>query len=194
MQSSSYRACQARARGHPHRGRYRVRISDAPDPGDRQAADRGARSQPRLSRPGRSAVRLSARWRRAHHRLRQDHAGRDHGGRDREHSGDRAFGRPDAQRLVEGRTLRLRHRHVARAPGLCGRHDRLSRIHRHGGFLRAFDRALQHHGHGIDHECAGRSARHEPARLRRYSGALPRARRRSPIRPDCARSRSCART
>ena len=128
VQPSSSRACQTRARRHPHRGRHRVRISDAPDPGNRQAADRGARPQPRLSWPRRSAVRLSARRRRAHHRLRQDHAGRDHGGRDREHSGDRAFGRPDAQRLVEGRALRLRHcRCGARArpmpPARIGYHE-----------------------------------------------------------------------
>ncbi len=49
------------------------------------------------------------------------------------------------------------------------------RLHRHGGVVGALDRALQHHGHGIHHECAGRSARHESARLRGHSGALPRA-------------------
>jgi hypothetical protein len=46
----------------------------ASDPGNRQAPDRGARPQPRLSRPRRGAVRLSDRRRRADDRLRQDHA------------------------------------------------------------------------------------------------------------------------
>ena len=58
----------------------------------------------------------------------------------------------------------------------------------------AVGRPLQHHGHRLDHECAGRSARHVAAGLRRDPGAVPRA------RPDrlrdrpCARSRSCTRT
>ena len=89
--------------------RHRVRVPGASDPGDRQAPDRGARPQPRLSRPGRGAVRLSARRRRADDRLRQDHAGLPDGGGDRQHAGDRAVRRPDAQRLVERRALRLRH-------------------------------------------------------------------------------------
>ena len=66
----------ARPRGHPRGGRRRLRVPGASDPGDRQAADRLARPQPRLSRPGRDALRLSARRRRADHRLRQDHARR----------------------------------------------------------------------------------------------------------------------
>ena len=41
----------------------------------------------------------------------------DHGGGDREHPGDRALRRPDAQRLVEGRARGLRH-------GRCGRRAR----------------------------------------------------------------------
>ena len=90
-----------------------------PDPGDRQAADRGARPQPRLSRSGRSALRLSPRRRRAHHRLRQDHAGLHHGGGDSEYSGHRAVRRTDAQRLV-GRARR------APAPW-CGKRARSSR-------------------------------------------------------------------
>ena len=67
-------------------------------------------------------------------------------------------------------------------------------VHRHRRGLGAVDRPLQHHGHGLDHECAGRGARHVAARLRRDPGALSRARRRSPTRPACARSRSCTRT
>ena len=51
------------------------RVPGPPDPGDRQAADRGAGPQPRLPGAGRGAVRLPARWRGADHRLRQDHAG-----------------------------------------------------------------------------------------------------------------------
>ncbi len=44
-------------------GGIRARIPGASDPGNRQAADRGARSQPRVSRPGRSrstAIRSTA--------------------------------------------------------------------------------------------------------------------------------------
>ena len=40
----------------------------------------------------------------------------------------------------------------------------------------AVDRPLQHHGHGLDHERAGRSARHVAAGLRGHPGALSRAR------------------
>ena len=40
----------------------------------------------------------------------------------------------------------------------------------------AVGRPLQHHGHRLDHERAGRGARHVAARLRRDPGAVPRAR------------------
>ncbi len=88
------------------------RVPGPSDPGDRQAADRRARPQPRLSRPGRGALRLSARRRGADHRLRQDHAGLHHGGGDGQHPGDRALRRADAERLVQGRAHRLRHDRV----------------------------------------------------------------------------------
>ena len=88
------------ARRHPRGRRHRDGISDASDPGNRQAADRGARPQPRLSRPGRNPVRLSARRRGADHRLRQDHAGLPDGGGDRQYARHRAVGRPDAERLA----------------------------------------------------------------------------------------------
>ena len=78
--------------------------------------------------------------------------------------------------------------------GHGGRRDRLRGVHRHRRVVGAVDRPLQHHGHGLDHECAGRSARHVAARLRRDPGALSRARRRSPTTPACAPSRSCAKT
>ena len=77
--------------------------------------------------------------------------------------------------------------------GPGGRPDRLQGIHRHRRLVGAVGRPLQHHGHRLDHECAGRGARHVAARLRRDPGALSRARARSPTRPACARSRSCAR-
>ena len=121
------RTGRARARGHPRRRRHRLRISLPSDPGNRQAADRGARPQPRLSRPGRGAVRLSARRRRADDRLRQDHAGLHHGGGDGEHPGDRALRRADAERLVEGRARRLRHRGVEGARGTGRRPHRRPR-------------------------------------------------------------------
>ena len=127
-------------------------------------------------------------------RLRQDHAGLHHGGRDREHPGDRALRRADAQRLVEGRARRLRHGGLEGARGAGRRPDRLRGVHRHRGLVGAVGRPLQHHGHGLDHERARRGARHVAAGLRRDPGALPRARRRSPTRPACARSRWCGRT
>ena len=105
--------------------RPRLRIPGASDPGDRQASDRGARPQPRLSRPCRGALRLSARRRRADDRLRQDHAGLHHGRGDGQHPGDRAVRRPDAERLVEGRALRLRHHRLEGARMACRRRDRL---------------------------------------------------------------------
>ena len=149
----------------------------ASDPGNRQAPDRRARPQPRLSRPGRDPVRLSARRRRADDRLRQDHAGLHHGGGDREHPGDRAVRRADAQRLVEGRAPhRLRHGGVAGARGPRRRQDQLPGVHRPRRLLGAVDRPLQHDGHGLDHERARRGARHVAAGLRRDPGAVPRAR------------------
>ena len=55
------------------------------------------------------------------------------------------------------------------------------------GLLGAVGRPLQHHGHRLDHELAGRSARHVAARLRRDPRALPRA------RPDRLRDRQAHR-
>ncbi len=52
----------------------------------------------------------------------------------------------------------------------------LQGVHRHRCRFRAVDRPLQHHGHRVDHERAGRSARHVAARLRRDPGAVSRAR------------------
>ena len=120
VQPPSPAARRARARRHPRRRRHRIRVSVPSDPGDRQAPDRRARSQPRLSGPGRDPVRVPDRRRGADHRLRQDHAGLPDGGRDREHPGDRALGRADAQRLVEGRARRLRHRGLEGARGAGG--------------------------------------------------------------------------
>ena len=90
VQSSSSRACRARARRRARGRRHRAGVSGASDSGDRQAADRRPGSQSRLPRPGRGAVRLSARRRRADDRLRQDHAGVLDGRRDGESAGDRA--------------------------------------------------------------------------------------------------------
>ncbi len=49
------------------------------------------------------------------------------GGRDREHPGDRAVRRADAERLVEGRARRLRHHRVVGAPGTRRRHASTTR-------------------------------------------------------------------
>ncbi len=56
------------------------------------------------------------------------------------------------------------------------------RLHRARRLLGALDRLLQHHGHGHDHELAGRGAGHAAARLGRDPGALSRPRRRWPTR------------
>ena len=65
--------------------------------------------------------------------------------------------------------------------------DRLRAVHRARRLLGALGRPLQHHGHGLDDELAGRGARHEPARLRRDPRAAPRA------RPDRLRDRQAHR-
>src|SRR5216684_2613796 len=82
--------------GHPCRRRHCHGISDAPDPGDRQAPDRGARPQPRLSRAGGNPVRLPAGRRGPDHGLRQDHPRLPDGGGDGQFAGDRAVGLAEA--------------------------------------------------------------------------------------------------
>ena len=109
VQPPPSRPRRADPRGHSRDRRHRHRIPGPSDPGNRQASDRRARPQPRLSRPGRDIVRLSDRRRRPHHRLRQDDAGLRDGGGDGEHSRHRAVGRADAQRLAQGRAHRLGH-------------------------------------------------------------------------------------
>ena len=76
----------------------------------------------------------------------------------------------------------------------CRRRDRLRGVHRAGRLVGAVARPLQHHGHGLDHELAGRGARHVAARLRRDPRARTGARGRSPTRPASASSRWCGRT
>ena len=149
-----------------------------PDPGDGQASDRHAGSQPCLSRPGRDAVRLPDRRRGADDRLRQDHAVPADGGGHGEHPGHRAFGRPDAQRLVQGPAHRLRHDQVGSQEAQVGRQDRLEGVCRTRRLLRAVAGLLQHHGHGHDDELAGRGARHDAAGFGRHS------RRAQGTRPD----------
>ena len=83
------RSASRRASGT--RGGVRPRVPHAPAAGDRQAADRRARPQPRVPGPGRGPARLPARRRGADDRLRQDDAGRADGRRHREHPRDRCF-------------------------------------------------------------------------------------------------------
>ena len=137
--------------------------------------DRRARPQPRLSRPRRDPLRLSDRRRGAHHRLRQDHALAADGGRHRRHPGHRAVRRADAQRLVPRRAHGLGHHRLEGAADVRHRRDQLRGVRRAGRLLGALARPLQHHGHGLDHELAGRGARHVAAGLRGH----PRARTRS---------------
>ena len=117
-----------------------------------------------------------ARRRGADHRLRQDHARLPDGGGDREYARDRAVGRPDAERLAQGRAHRLRHRGLEGARAARRRRDRLRGVHEHRGLLGAVGRPLQHHGHRLHHELAGGSARHVAAGLRRDPRPLSRAR------------------
>ena len=175
LQPPPPRPRQAGARRDRRRRRDRVRVSRPPAAGDRQAADRRARPQSRLSRPGRDPDGLFHRRRGADHRLRQDDPGLHHGGGDGERSRDRAFGRPDAERMAPRGTDRVRDRRLAGALRSRRGQDRLRGVHGARHLLGAFDRPLQHHGHRLDDERARRGARHEPARLRGDPSALPRA-------------------
>ena len=158
-----------------------------PDPGDRQAADGGARSQPRLSQPRRGAVRLPDRRRRADHGCDKTTPACLMGAATVDIPGDRALGRADARRLLQGRARGLRHGRVEGARGACCRQDRLRGIHRQGRGLDHERRALQHHGHRELDEFARRGAWHVAAGLRRDPRALPRA------RPDGVRERKAHR-
>ena len=172
--SSSRSAC-ATAFATPAASRSSFRVH--PIAGDGQAADRGARPQPRLSRARRDPLRLSARRRRAHHRLRQDHARLPDGGRDGEHSGDRAVRRPDAQRLARRRARRLGHhrsgrRAALRRPGEIDYEEFID-------IVAASAPSVGHcntMGTASTMNCAGRGARHVAAGLRRDPGAVSRAR------------------
>ena len=187
LQPPPSRSRQARARRH-HRGRrHSLRIPGSSDPGDGQASDRGARPQPRLSRPRRDPDGLFHRRRRADHRLRQDDARLHHGGGDGQHSRHRAFRRTDEQRLASRRAHRLGHDRLASPRRTRRRQDRLRAVHGDRDLLGAVDRPLQHHGHRLDDERARRGARHEPARLRRHPRAASRA------RPDRLRDRQAHR-
>ncbi len=110
LQPPSPAAGRARARRHPRRRRHPDRVPGPSHPGDRQAADGGARPQPRLSQPGREPVRLFLRRRRADHGLRQDHARHDHGRLHGQHSFHRAVGRSDARRPFRRRPGGFGHR------------------------------------------------------------------------------------
>ena len=141
VQPAPHRTGEPRARRHPRRRRHAAGIPDPSDPGDRQAADRGARSQPRLSVAGRGAARLSDRRRGADHRLRQDHARLPDGRGDGEHPGDRAVRRADAGRLVAGPSVRLRHDRLGGPQALRRGQDRLRRVHADGVVIGAIGRA-----------------------------------------------------
>ena len=82
--------------------------------------------------------------------------------------------RADAQWLVPRRAHRLGHDRVEGPPALRHRRDQLQADDRPRRVVGALDRLLQHHGHGLDDELAGRSAGHGTAGRRRDSGALSR--------------------
>ena len=108
--TSSWPSASATASARPAASRIEFPVHPIQETGKRPTA--GARPQPRLSQPRRSALRLPARRRGADHRLRQDHARHADGRGDGQHPGDRAVGRPDAERLVQGRAHRLGHHRV----------------------------------------------------------------------------------
>ena len=193
MQPASHLPRRARPRRHPRGRRHRLRIPAASDPGDLQAADREPRPQPRLPLARRGALRLPDRRRRADDRLRQDHAVADHGGGDRRYPRDRAVGRADAQRLVQGRAHGLGHHRVEGARDDGARRDRLQRVPRAGRVVGAVGRPLQHDGHGVDDELPRRGARHEPAGLRGDPRARIASASRWPTSPASASSRWCGR-
>ena len=158
---------RARARRHPRGRRHRLRVPRASDPGDRQAPDRGARPQPRLSRPGRDALRLSSStaW-----------------------CSPPAATRPRPSQLMAAATVDIPAIVLSGGPMLNGwfrgertgsgtivwkaradargRRDQRRGVRRARRLLGAVARPLQHHGHRIDDELARRGARHVAAGLR----------------------------
>ena len=146
-----------------------------------------ARPQPRLSRPGRDALRLSARRRRADHRLRQDHAGLPDGG---------ATVNIPAIVLSAGPMLNGWHRGERTGSGTivwkarqklaAGEIDYQQFI----DMVRLVGAVVGHcntMGTASTMNSAGRGARHVAAGLRRDPRALPRA------RPDGLRDRQAHR-
>jgi hypothetical protein len=121
VQPPPHRTRQAHARRHRSpMAACRFEVPGASDPGNRQAADGHARPQPRLSGAGGIALRLPARRRGADDRLRQDHTGAADGGRHRQYSGDRVFGRTDAERLAfPWRAHRLGHHRLESPRAAC---------------------------------------------------------------------------
>ena len=111
--------------GHPRRRRRRFGVPHPSDPRDRQAADRRARPQPRLSVAGGGAVRLSAGRGGADHRLRQDHAGLPDGCGHGRHPGHRAVRRADAGRALRRPAGGLGHHRLGGAQAPRHRRDRL---------------------------------------------------------------------
>jgi dihydroxyacid dehydratase/phosphogluconate dehydratase len=77
-------------------------------------------------------------------------------------------GRADAERLVQGRARRLRHDRLGRARAAVGARSTM-RSSWNSRLLGAVARPLQHDGHGLDDERAGRGAGHDSCRARRRS-------------------------
>ena len=175
-------------------GRHRDRIPGPSDPGDRQASDRGARPQPRLS----------GRWSRSL-RLSVDGVVLTIGCDKTTPACLMAAatvnipaialsGGPMLNGWYQGRAHRLGHHRLEGRASCWPRARSTTRVHRAGRVLGALDRLLQHHGHGHDHELAGRGAGHVAARLCGHPRALSRARADGLSRPASASSTWCART
>ncbi len=152
-----------------------IEFPGASHPGDRQAADAGARPKPVLSQPGREPLWLLLRRCRADHRLRQDHAGHDHGCGDGQHSRHRAVWWANARRALRRRTGGFGHHRLVRPPGAGGRAHRHADLPPVGRRQRPQCRPLQHHGHRALDEQHGRGARHVAARLCGHPRPVPRA-------------------
>ena len=76
----------------------------------------------------------------------------------------------------KGAAYGFRHRGLEGARGACRWRYRLRGVHEYRGLLGAVGRPLQHHGHRLHHEFAGRGAGHVAAGLRGDPRPLPRAR------------------
>ena len=163
-------------RWYSRRRRNPFRVPGPPVARELSPAYGRAGSQPCLSGPGRGSLRISARWRRADDRLRQDHAGLPDG------RGDRRICRPSSFPGDRWWIATIKASSSGSGMALWEARRMLAADEINDGELidpglrlDTESRALQHNGHGALDEFARRSAGDVPAWLRRDPGALWRA-------------------